>query len=828
MTDGLTQEQAEYILKRDGYNELPAAKPKRFIDILVEIIKEPMITLLLAGGILYFLLGDKVEALLLLFSIFGVVGISLYQEKRTEKSLYTLTQLSSPRAVVIRDGKEKRIAGLEVVKGDLIILTEGDRVPADAKLVEAVNLNIDESLLTGESRPVEKDIDKQNQVFSGSLVIRGHGLAEVTATGINSELGKISKSLKSIEIEKTLLQKEIRTLVKWLAIIGLALCAILAIIYIATEGGVLDGLLAGLTLAIGILPEEFPIVLIIFIAVGAWRLAKINVLAKRAITIETLGAATVLCVDKTGTITKNKMTIKMIVTGKVILLNGFEDEHEIIKYGIMASQQKPFDPLETAFIEEGKTRFSVGDLYKKYKLIKEYPLDVTSLSVAHVYQEETGGYIVALKGAPETVAELCHLKNHQKILNEVSAMAKDGLRVIAVAKGTYNKGPLPKDRHEINFEFLGLVGLEDPVRPGVKESVALATKAGIRIIMITGDHKETALDVAREINLQTDGVLTGSDFEAMTEPKRREALTKTSVFSRVVPHQKLLIVEELKKMGEIVAMTGDGVNDAPALKAAHIGIAMGLRGTDVAREASPIVLLDDDFNSIIDGVKTGRRIYDNLQKAINYLISIHVPIVLMAILPVAFGAPLILMPIHIVFLEFVIDPTCTIVFESDKADKDIMFRPPRKPKDKIIGLKNLLLPVIRGIVIGLIVFTAYYHYLPIYGEASARTFAFILFISLNIVLIFINLAKKENIISKIAHNNNKALVLVILATILMLVLAVKVDAIMKIFHFGDFRVSSIWQIVLISFTFLILAELFKHVTKLFGNKDDYPVSINNN
>ena len=524
MTQGLTQEQANDILKRDGFNELPTAKPKRFVDILIEIIKEPMITLLLAGGILYFLLGDKVEALLLLLSIVGVVSISLYQEKRTEKSLYALAQLSSPRAVVIRNGKEKRIAGREVVVGDLIILVEGDRVPADAKLVEAVNLNVDESLLTGESKPVEKDINGQSQVYSGSLVVRGHGLALVSATGLKSELGKISHSLQSIEIEKTLLQKEIKTLVKYLAIIGIVLCAILATVYIVTKGGVIDGLLAGLTLAIGILPEEFPIVLLIFISVGAWRLAKINVLAKRAVTIETLGAATVLCVDKTGTITKNKMSINKILTGEAILLNEFKDEHEIIKYGIMASQQKPFDPMEMAFIEEGKKRFSVGDLCKNYKLVKEYPLESNCMSVAHVYQEADGDYIVALKGAPETVADLCHIKNQQQILDEVASMAKDGLRVIAVAKGAYSKKTLPQDRHDIKFEFLGLVGLDDPVRPGVKESVQLAYRAGIRIIMITGDHKETALDVARAIDLQTNGVLTGTEFEDLSASARRQAL----------------------------------------------------------------------------------------------------------------------------------------------------------------------------------------------------------------------------------------------------------------------------------------------------------------
>ena len=818
MAQGLSNEQAAHLLKKDGFNELPTTKPRKIIGIIMEIIKEPMISLLLIAGLLYLLLGDKMEAILLLLSIVGVVAISLYQEKKTEKSLYALTQLSSPRAIVIRDGQEKRIAGREVVRGDLVILVEGDRVPADVQLLEAVNLSIDESLLTGESRPVEKSIDNDNQAFSGSMIIRGHGLAEVIATGINSELGKIGKSLKSIQIEKTLLQKEIKVLVKWLAIIGVALCALLSGTYIILRGGVMEGILAGLTLAIGILPEEFPVVLLIFMSVGAWRLAKINVLARRAVAIETLGAATVLCVDKTGTITKNQMTINKIMTGKSILLNDFENEHEIIKYGIMASQQKPFDPMELAFIEEGKNQFDMNDLYQKYELVREYPLDASSMSVAHVYKDKTGGCVVALKGAPETVADLCHLKDRHEILDEISSMAKDGLRIIAVAKGSHDGNHLPEDRHDIEFEFLGLVGLEDPVRSGVRESVELAQRAGIRIIMITGDHHATAIDVAEQIGLKTDGVLTGESFEEMPEHERKTHLAETSVFSRVLPRQKLLIVEELKKMGEIVAMTGDGVNDAPALKAAHIGIAMGRRGTDVAREASSIVLLDDNFNSIIGGIRTGRRIYDNLQKAVSYLISVHLPTVLLAILPVAFGVPLILMPIHIVFLEFIIDPTCTIVFESDKEDKDIMLRQPRRSKDRIIGRKNLLMPIIRGLAIGAITFAAYYYYLPRWGEDVSRAVAFTLLVSLGIILVFINLARRENVISKLIRNDNKALTLVILFTIFVLIFAVNTKAVMDVFHFGSISFSHLWQIALISLSFLILSELFKYVRNLYSSQ----------
>lgn len=810
MQKGLTKKEAAEILQKNGYNELPAAKPKKFLDFVIEILKEPMISLLLFAGILYFLLGDKAEALLLLLSIFGVIAISLYQEKKSEKSLQALTELSSPRAVVIRNGEELRIAGREVVVGDLVILVEGDRVPADAKLLESINLSVDESLLTGESRPVEKTVE--NCVYSGSLVVKGHGIALVTATGQNTELGKIGKSLKSIEIEKTLLQKEISTFVRWLALIGVILSIILATFYILTRGQILEGILAGLTLAIGILPEEFPIVLLLFLTMGAWRLAKHNVLTRRTATIETLGAATVLCVDKTGTLTKNKMSIlKIFLNSGEILLNDFSLDKEVIRYGILASQRKPFDPMESAFIEEGKKIFKLSEIFSKYELVKEYPVEQRSLCVAHAYKLINGDFEVALKGATETVLDLCHFskKEQREILKEASNFAKDGLRVIAVAKGKYKKSALPADRHDIDFEFLGLVGLADPVRKGVEESVKLAYRAGVRVIMITGDYFETALNIAKKIGLKSNDVLTGNEFEQMSEKERLVALKNINIFSRVVPHQKLLIVENLKKMGEVVAMTGDGVNDAPALKSAHIGIAMGQRGTDVAREAASIVLLDDNFNSIVGGIKLGRRIYDNLQKAINYLISIHIPIVLLSLLPVLLGMPLILLPAHIVFLEFVIDPTCTIVFESDCEDKDIMDRSPRKMRDRIVAWKNLILPIIEGFLMAIVLFVSYQKTLPVYGENYARTFTFILFVTLNIVLILTNLSKKEFFLTKLFRNDNRALLGVLIFTFLVMFLAIKIEFIMDLFKFETLGLNSLWLIFGIALILLFLFEIVK-------------------
>ncbi len=814
MQTGLTTAEAARLLKINGYNELPTAKPKTLGYFLLEIIKEPMISLLLAAGLLYIFLGDVAEALLLLLSIVGVVAISLYQERKSEKSLQALTQLSSPRAIVVRGGREVRIPGREVVVGDIVHLVEGDRVPADARLLEAVNLQVDESLLTGESVAVEKNVSDQNKVFSGSMVVSGHGVAVVQATGVQTELGKIGKSLKSIEIEKTLLQKEITTLVRYLAIIGILLCIVLAAVYTVTRGNLIQGILSGLTLAIGILPEEFPIVLLLFMTMGAWRLARHNVLTRRSASIETLGAATVLCVDKTGTLTENRMKIEAIVpVGGEVMLNDFTADKEVIKYGLLASQKKPFDPMESAFVVEGKKYLDLDKLYDHYELVKEYPVTPESLCVAHGYRFGED-YEVALKGAAEAVIDLCHLsvKEKKQILTSVASFAHDGFRVLAVAKAEYQGSELPENRHDIKFEFVGLAAMADPIRRGVPESVVLAQRAGLRIIMITGDYHETAFSIAKQIGIETEGVVSGAEFEKASDAKRRQILEKTSVFSRVVPTQKLLIVQTLKEMGEVVAMTGDGVNDAPALKAAHIGIAMGQRGTDVAREAASIVLLDDNFNSIVGGVKLGRRIYDNLQKAIGYLIAVHIPIVILSVVPVLLGLPLVLFPAHIVFLEFVIDPTCTVVFESDTEDRDIMDRRPRTVSERIVSLRNLLSPILLGFVSGVVLTVSYLQLLPVVGENTARTFVFALLVTINVVLILVNLSKKELLLTKLPRNDNRALIAVVIFTYVMLVLATSTSFLVKVFRFGELPWHLIWMVGGIAASLLVVLEL----TKLVG------------
>lgn len=778
--------------KKFGFNELPNQDRKNFLKIIIGLATEPMIFLLLITVIIYFILGDHNEAFLLMASFVGIIGIEFYQEAKTEKSLQALRNLSSPISVVIRDGRRITIPGREVVVGDIILLSEGSRIPADAKLISIDNLEVDESLLTGESAPVLKSFIETKDfrpslVFSGTLAVKGHGIAEVTNIGLDTEIGEIGSSLKSIETEKTLLQKEVNKAVKLVATLAIGSSIILMLTYWFTSGSLIKGLLAGLTLSIAILPEEFPVVLTIFLTLGAWRLAKNNILARRSHTIETLGSATVLCVDKTGTLTKNQMQISNIIGADgVLYASNLTDADEIIRYGVLASQRQPFDPMEGAFIIAGQQVFrDVEDIYKDFKIVKEYPIEDNSLSVVHIWGDGKQVKSVALKGAPEAVFELCHIKHNGvvKLEKKVKDLASQGLRVIAVAKGKVAQD-IPESRHDIEFEFLGLVGLADPIRQEVIPAMKMCKAAGIRVVMLTGDYPETALKIAKDIGLDYKNSITGVEFEKLSVAERKKVIESITVFSRVRPVNKLAIVNALKNNNEVVAMTGDGVNDAPALKSAHVGIAMGEKGTDVAREAASIVLLDDNFASIVQGVRLGRRIYDNLQKAMSYIISVHIPIALLSLLPAIFGWPLVLIPAHIVFLEFIIDPSCTIIFENEKEDKDIMNRPPRKLHESIFNKKMVIGSLIQGLFVAIIVVAAFGVLMNMgWGQDKARGMTFLVLIVANIFLIF-SISGKQ-VISDIFNFENKAMIVISLVASISLAIIFNVPMLRELFKFGQ-------------------------------------------
>jgi Ca2+-transporting ATPase len=829
---GLTDQEALEHLAEDGYNELPSAKKNTFLHILMEVVREPMFLMLIACGLLYLFLGDRAEALMLMGFVVVIIGITFFQEQKTERALEALRDLSSPRALVIRDGRQQRIAGREVVREDIMLLSEGDRVPADAVLLSGSNLSVDESLLTGESVPVRKrHWDGQLEmgrpggddlpfVYSGTLVVKGHGIAEVRTTGPSTEIGKIGKALQILEPEDTNLQKQTSKIVRNFAIVGLSLCAIVVVVFALTRGDWLNGFLAGITLAMATLPEEFPVVLTIFLALGAWRISQRHVLTRRVHAVEMLGAATVLCVDKTGTLTLNRMTVTMLAVGKETLdVDGKQMSlpdafHPIVEYSILSSPTDPFDPMEKAMKElGGRTLSNTEHIHRDWELVREYPLSENLLAMSHVWRSPEGqNYVIAAKGAPEAIADLCHFSQERMdaLRLEINAMADRGLRVIGVAQAAFQASSLPEGQHEFDFEFIGLIGLADPVRPEVAGAVKECYTAGIRIIMITGDYPGTARNIARQIGLQPDNqIITGAELDGMDDEELRQRIKTVCIFARAVPEQKLRIVTALKANGEVVAMTGDGVNDAPALKAAHIGIAMGGRGTDVARESAALVLLDDNFASIVQAVRTGRRIFDNLKKAMAFIFSVHLPIAGMSLIPVLLNWPLALLPVHILFLELIIDPACTIVFEGEEDEPDIMQRPPRRLEEPLFGRSMILSGLIQGLGILTVVVTIYAVMLTGgYDATVARMIAFVCMVIGNLGLIFANRSWKLSIL-KIIRIPNKALWWVTGGAVVFMALVLNIPFLRDLFKFAPLNRWELALIALAGLASVLIAESVK-------------------
>lgn len=805
---GLSGPEVAERLKDEGYNELPSTQKRSVFAIAFAVIHEPMFLLLVACGGIYLLLGDIREALMLLSFVFVVMGITLYQERKTERALEALRDLSSPRALVIREGEPKRIPGREVVRDDILLLAEGDRVPADAVLLSCLNLSVDESLLTGESVPVRKTAcdqavemrgpggDDLPFAYAGTMVVQGQGIACVKRTGYQTELGKIGKALQTIETEATPLQKETGRLVRNLAVLGICLCTVVVVVYGLTRDNWLNGILAGITLAMAILPEEFPVVLIVFLALGAWRISQKQVLTRRVPAVETLGSTTVLCVDKTGTLTLNRMSVaRMFSQNEFYDLSVATREplpehfHELVEFSILASKQDPFDPMEKALRAVGDRHLlNTEHLHDNWRLVREYPLSQAMLSLARVWKSpDNDEYVIAAKGAPEAIFDLCHLDEVQvsSLAKKVCSIANDGLRVLGVSKASFKLKKLPGKQHDFQFEFLGLVGFADPVRPSVPAAIRECRKAGIRVVMITGDYPGTAQSIAGQIGLMpVDCYITGAELDAMSDSDLQERIKTVNIFARVVPEQKLRLVNALKGNGEIVAMTGDGVNDAPALKSAHIGIAMGGRGTDVAREASSLVLLNDDFSSIVQAVKQGRRIFDNLCKAMGYIFAIHIPIAGMTLLPILFKWPLVFYPVHIVFLELIIDPACSIAFEAESEEADVMERMPRNPEEPPFGWRNVRLSLLQGTSVLAIILIVFF--IALYrgqGEQEARALAFTSLIIANIGLILTNRSWSRSIYAML-RTPNTALWWVIGGALSFLGLALYVPFFRQIFHFS--------------------------------------------
>ena len=833
---GLTSQEAAAHLAADGPNELPTAKQRNLLQQAWDVVSQPMLLLLLGAGSVNFVLAEPLDGAILMSFVVVVIGISIVQEHKTENALAALRDLSSPRALVVRDGLQVRVAGRDVVRGDAVLLVEGDRVPADAVLVDCVNLAVDESLLTGESVPVRKaarvlDLATQGMgppggdatpwVFSGTLVVKGRAVAVVREVGAGTELGRIGTALRSIEPERTPLQREIDRLVSVIAVVGLGAAALVVVLYGLTRGRWLEGVLAGIGTAMAMLPEEFPVVLTVFLALGAWRMSQRNVLTRRAPVIEALGSATAICVDKTGTLTMNAMTVReFVVDGDVHVLGEEplpERFHSVAEFAVLASPINPFDPMDRAFRDVGDGFLADTEhLHGTWELVREYPLSEHLLALSHVWRSpDLSDYVVASKGAPEAIMDLCHLTpaRRAELTAHVEQATASGLRVLAVARARFSQSDrLPTGQHDFEFEYLGLAGLHDPVRPGAAQAVADCARAGVRVVMITGDYPGTALAIAREVGLDHGaGCITGPELAVMDPDELARRIRTVSVFARMVPEQKLQLITALKANGEIVGMTGDGVNDAPALRAADIGIAMGARGTDVARESAALVITDDDFASIAGGIRQGRGIFDNLRKAMSYIIAVHVPIIGMSLIPVFVSDwPLVLLPVQIAFLELIIDPACSVVFESEQIDPKIMEHPPRGLGDPMFGRRVLLLAGLQGVsVLAAVVGVYLWSVLGDRPDAIVRSVTFATLVVGNIALILVNRSWRLSIWRSFRERRNPTLKWIIAMAATMLVALLTIPVFRRAFDFGPIRPVD-WLVALLAgFSGVAWFELYK-------------------
>jgi Ca2+-transporting ATPase len=750
---GLTEADALERLARFGPNELPRSAGRGVWRIVMETMREPMFLLLIGAAVLYLTLGDLGEGLFLVAGAFASVGLVVLQETRSERALESLRELAQPLARVVRGGAERRIPASRLVPGDVLLIGEGERLPADARLVGGDVLSVDESALTGESAPVSKAIlaagaagddnpvpgaEASPYLFAGTLVVRGQGLAIVGRTGPQSAMGQIGRSLAAIGEEPTPLQRTAGRLVALLGGFALAFCALVAVAYAVLRDDWVGGVLAGVTVAVSLIPEEFPMVLAVFLALGAWRLATRNVLTRRSAIIESLGGATTLCVDKTGTLTENRMRVARLwtpdgdlaVSGAAIPPGPAGD---LVALAALASAARPVDPMDRAIAALAAPPGAAGPAPV---LEAAWPLRADLMAVVQVWREAGERRIAAAKGAPEAIFKLCRLPAGEidRLQGVIAGFAAGGLRVLGVASAEC-AGPFAGEPLDVPFRLAGLVGFLDPLRAEVPGALAEARAAGLAVVMITGDHPATALAIAAAAGIDISaGVLLGTKVAAMPIAELGSRLRHCRVFARIAPDQKLRIVEALKANGEIVAMTGDGVNDAPALEAAHIGIAMGRRGTDVAREAADLVLLDDSFASIVGGVRLGRRIFANLRKALTYITAIHIPIAGLALAPILLGLPPLLFPMHVVLMELAIDPICALVFEAEPGAADAMRQPPRGAHETMFGPAQILAALLQGLGILAGVLGLYVWALGAMPPAEARGAAFTALVLGNLVL----------------------------------------------------------------------------------------------
>lgn len=796
---GLSSLEVQSLRKKYGLNEVVKIRKVNPLQKFFGVFKEPMFLLLLGAAALYFILGEPRDALIMMIFVVFVAAITFVQEWKTERTVDALKDLTSPKVKVLRDGNVIVIKSTELVPGDIIFLSEGERIPADCKVLEVSNFSVDESILTGETEAVFKITVKDSEcgtnieenghwknycIYAGTLATFGKCTAEVIKIGLETEYGKIGKAISEIKEKPSPLQNKINKLVKNLAYTGIVLCTLVIIFSYFYTKNIMQSILSGITLAMAIIPEEFPVVLTVFLSLGALRLAKKNTLMRKISAVETLGSATVLCVDKTGTITQNQMKVRCIYDGGEIKDSNIFRNIELSKLMILSCEKQPYDPMEKAIVDIASHNSSVDEMYSKEIALK-IPFDSVTKRMANIYKDENSDdyYYTACKGSPETILELCSMSDEDRktILQKVDIMASRGLRVMAFADtSTVN---LEESLESYNLQFRGLVGLQDPPKEGVREAVQACNTAGVRVIMITGDYSKTAAAIGAEIGLKLSNCsLTGDEIGTMNDEKLSEAVKHCDIFSRVIPEHKMRIVKALQKNGEVVAMTGDGVNDATALKNADIGIAMGKRGTEVAREASHMILMDDNFTTIVSSIEDGRRVFDNIRKAIVYIMIIHIPIAALSLCAPIFNLPQMLLPVHIVLLELIIDPTCSIVFEGEEAEPYIMEQPPRNADEPLMTREMLLKVMLQGLSMFLVSFLPF-HYMVDLGMniELARSFALMALIISNVVLVLVNRSNTQYVIDIFREKSKSARIYINIIAILMVFTVIYIPFFQNIF-----------------------------------------------
>ncbi len=820
---GLTDNQAVENQIKYGMNELSPEKKKNLFIRILGVFKEPMFILLFCTAIIYFFLGEARDGIIMLCFVTFMTGISFIQEWRTDKTLEALKELASPRIRVVRNNSIINIESKEITINDLMILEEGEKIPADARIIEMFDFGVDESSLTGEAEIVWKKVCSDNDVnkntedfwrkdvcYAGTTVIQGSAIAKVISIGKDTQYGKIGLDIQGVPERPTPLEKQTRHLVKICALIGLGFFILVSLITLIHTGSIVDSILSGITLAMAMIPEEFPVVLTVFLAMGAWRLAKKNSLVRKMPSVETLGSVSVLCVDKTGTLTKNQMTVK-----ETCPHNGFA-ANELGYWAALACETEPYDPMEKAILNYIENNGADKEDVFKNPLLFEYSFSSDTKMMGHVWSIENSATLAA-KGSPESILPLCCLTKEasDNVAEQQTRLASKGYRVIAVARSIDIK-EYPDTLKECKLDFVGLIGLQDPPRDEVLESIKVCKSAGLRVVMITGDNGITAQSIAREIGIShSSNVITGPELELMPDEVLLDKVKDTNIFARVMPRHKMRIVKALRDNGEIVAMTGDGVNDAPALKYADIGIAMGKRGTGVAKEASDMILLDDNFTTIVESVGDGRRIYDNIRKAIEYILVIHIPIALLALLAPLLHMPLVLLPVNVVLLELIIDPTCSIVFERLPAEKDIMHRKPRSNNEALITGSLILKSILQGLIIFAAAFGAFtYFFKSGAGESEARTFAVLVLGLSNLLLVYINQSDTEFAFRNMVNFKDKVVITVNSIIIAVLIIITYVPAVNGIVQTAPLSAKKFLLAIAIS----VVATMWWEIVKLIKRR----------